>query len=183
MTTAVAAGKPNPLRRAAAAVALAALVAALLYLAVAALHNWPILLLSLLSLGVAVIAGWYILSRRGVARAVASGVATLALLAFIVVVVASESLIVLAVGLGLATVSIGAASYALGPAAPASALERAPRAHHPVLLMNLRSGGGRPNASGWPTCAGNSTSSRSCCAQATTSASWPRMQLHAALTC
>jgi diacylglycerol kinase family enzyme len=143
MTTAVAAGKPNPLRRAAAAVALAALVAALLYLAVAALHNWPILLLSLLSLGVAVIAGWYILSRRGVARAVASGVATLALLAFIVVVVASESLIVLAVGLGLATVSIGAASYALGPAAPASALERAPRAHHPVLLMNLRSGGGK----------------------------------------
>jgi diacylglycerol kinase family enzyme len=143
MTTAVAAGRPNPLRRAAAAVALAALVAALLYLAVAALHNWPILLLSLLSLGVAVIAGWYILSRRGVARAVASGVATLALLAFIVVVVASESLIVLAVGLGLATVSIGAASYALGPTAPASALERAPRAHHPVLLMNLRSGGGK----------------------------------------
>ena len=46
MTTAVAAGRPNPLRRAAAAVALAALVAALLYLAVAALHNWPILLLS-----------------------------------------------------------------------------------------------------------------------------------------
>ena len=49
----------------------------------------------------------------------------------------------LAVGLGLAAVSIGAASYALSPVAPASALERAPGARHPVLLMNLRSGGGK----------------------------------------
>ena len=146
MTTAVVDGRPSPMRRAAAAVALAALIAALLYLAVAALHNWPILLLSVLSLGVAVKAGWYILSRRGTVRAAASGVAALALLVFIVVVIASEGLIVLAIGLGLAAVSIGAASYALSPA-PAYALERAPRARHPVLLMNLRSGGGRPNAS------------------------------------
>jgi diacylglycerol kinase family enzyme len=143
MTTAVAGGRPSPSQRAAAAVALAALIAALLYLAVAALHNWPILLLSVLSLGVAVKAAWYIVSRRGVVRAVASGVAALALLLLIVVVVASEGLIVLAVGLGLAAVSIGAASYALSPAAPARALERAPGARHPVLLMNLRSGGGK----------------------------------------
>ncbi|HEX3199012.1 MAG TPA: diacylglycerol kinase family protein, partial [Propionibacteriaceae bacterium] len=143
MTTAVAGGRPNALRRAAAAVALAALIAALLYLAGAALRNWPILLLSVLSLGVAVKAAWYVVSRRGVVRAVASGVAALALLLLIVVVVASEGLIVLAVGLGLAAVSIGAASYALSPAAPARALERAPGARHPVLLMNLRSGGGK----------------------------------------
>ena len=143
MTTAVVDGRPSPMRRAAAAVALAALIAALLYLAVAALNNWPILLLSVLSLGVAVKAGWYILSRRGTVRAAASGVAALALLIFIVVVVASEGLIVLAIGLGLAAVSIGAASYALSPAAPAYALERAPGARYPVLLMNLRSGGGK----------------------------------------
>jgi hypothetical protein len=143
MTTAVVGGRPTPLRRAAAAIALAALIAALLYLAVAALHNWPILLLSVLSLGVAVKAAWYILSRRGVVRAAASGVAALALLVFIVVVIASEGLIVLAIGLGLAAVSIGAASYALGPAAPAYALESAPGARHPVLLINLRSGGGK----------------------------------------
>jgi diacylglycerol kinase family enzyme len=143
MTTAVVDGRPSPMRRAAAAIALAALIAALLYLAVAALHNWPILLLSVLSLGVAVKAGWYILSRRGVVRAAASGVAVLALLVFIVVVVASEGLIVLAIGLGLAAVSIGAASYALSPVAPAYALERAPGARHPVLLINLRSGGGK----------------------------------------
>jgi diacylglycerol kinase family enzyme len=143
MTTAVAGSGPSRLRRAAAAVALAALFAALLYLAVSALSRWYVLLASVFSLGVAVIAAWYILSRRGVARAVASGVAALALLVFVVVVVASESFFVLAVGLGLAAVSIGAASYALSPVAPASALERAPGARHPVLLMNLRSGGGK----------------------------------------
>jgi diacylglycerol kinase family enzyme len=143
MTTAVAGSGPNPLRRAAAAVALAALFAALLYLAASALSRWYVLLASVFSLGVAVIAAWNILSRRGVARGVATGVAALALLVFVVVVVASESLIVLAVGLGLAAVSIGAASYALSPAAPASALERAPSARHPVLLMNLRSGRGK----------------------------------------
>ena len=113
MTTAVAAARPSGLRRAAAAVALAALVAVLLYLAVSALNRWYVLLASVFSLGVAVIAAWYILSRRGVVRAVASGVAALALLVFIVVVVASEGLIVLAVGLGLAALSIGAASYAI----------------------------------------------------------------------
>jgi predicted polyphosphate/ATP-dependent NAD kinase len=81
--------------------------------------------------------------RRGVARAVAVGVAVLALLVFAVVVVANEGLIVLAVGLGLAAVSVGAASYALSPVAAASAIERAPDARHPVLLMNLKSGGGK----------------------------------------
>ena len=91
MTTAVAAARPSGLRRAAAAVALAALVAVLLYLAVSALNRWYVLLASVFSLGVAVIAAWYILSRRGVVRAVASGVAALALLVFIVVVVASEA--------------------------------------------------------------------------------------------
>ena len=143
MTTAAGGSGPSQLRRAAAAVALAALFAALLYLAASALSRWYVLLASVFPLGVAVIAAWYILSRRGVARAVASGVAALALIVFVVVVVASESLIVLAVGLGLAAVSIGAASYALSPVAPASALERAPGARHPVLLMNLRSGGGK----------------------------------------
>jgi diacylglycerol kinase family enzyme len=143
MTTAVAGSGPTRLRRAAAVVALVALVAALLYLAASALSRWYVLLASVFSLGVAVMAAWYILSRRGVARAVASGVAALALLVFVVVVIASESFIVLAVGLGLAAVSIGAASYALSPAAQARALERAPGARHPVLLMNLRSGGGK----------------------------------------
>ena len=58
MTTAVAGSGPNPLRRAAAAVALAALFAALLYLAASALSRWYVLLASVFSLGFAVIAAW-----------------------------------------------------------------------------------------------------------------------------
>jgi diacylglycerol kinase family enzyme len=143
MTKAIAGDRPSPLRRAAAAIALVALVAALLYLAVSAVSRWFILLFSVGSLGVAVMAAWYILTRRGLARAVAAAIAVLALLVFAVVVIANEGLIVLAVGLGLAAVSIGAASYALNPVTAAAAIERAPRARHPVLLLNPKSGGGK----------------------------------------
>ena len=58
MTTTVAGGKPSMVRRAAAAVALVALCAALVYLAVAALSRWDVLLASVVSLGVTVIAAW-----------------------------------------------------------------------------------------------------------------------------
>ena len=135
---------PSPLRRAAAAAALVALVVALLYLAIAAIFRWYILLPSLISLGVLVVAVWFILSRRGLARAIAGVVGAVALVTFIGVVLATESLIVLTVGLGLAAVSTVAASYALSPISPAVYdNKRAPRAQHPVLLMNLRSGGGK----------------------------------------
>jgi len=135
---------PSPLRRAAAAAALVALVVALLYLAISAIFSWYILLASVISLGVLVVAVWFILSRRGLARAIAAVVAAVALVTFISVVLATESLIVLTVGLGLAAVSIVAASYALSPiSAEVDDNKRAPRAHHPVLLMNLRSGGGK----------------------------------------
>jgi diacylglycerol kinase family enzyme len=143
MTTAITSGRPSPLRRAAAAVALAALIAALIYLTLSALNRVGVLLVSAVSLGVAVIAAWYILSRRGVVRAVALGVAAIALGVLAVILVASESLLVLAVGLGLAAVSIGAASYALNPVKAVSDAKRAPRARHPILLMNLKSGGGK----------------------------------------
>jgi len=143
MTANITVVKPSRLRRLAATVALAALIAALVYLAISAIHNWYVLLASVVTLGVTVIAAWYILSRRGLARAVAVGVAALALVAFVVVVIISESLIVLAVGLGLAAVSVAAASYALHRPAAALTIERAPNPRHPVLLMNLKSGGGK----------------------------------------
>jgi len=139
VTANITGGKPSRLRRLAAAVALAALVAALVYLAISAIYDWYVLLASVVTLGVAVIAAWYILSRRGVARAVASVVTAVALAAFAVLVLATESIIVLGVGLGLAAVSISAASYALSPVRSADNDKRAPRARHPVLLMNLKS--------------------------------------------
>jgi hypothetical protein len=104
---------------------LGALVAALLYLTISAISNWYVLLASVVALGIAVIAAWHILSRRGVARAVAGVVAIAALVVFAVVVIANESLIVLAIGLGLAALSIAAASYALSPVRAANDADHA----------------------------------------------------------
>jgi hypothetical protein len=101
------------------------------------------------------------LSRRGLARAIAAVVGAVALVTFIGVVLATESL-VLTVGLELAAVSIVAASYALSQvSAEVDDNRRAPRAQHPVLLMNLRSGGGRPSGLGWSICVGNAASNQS----------------------
>ena len=80
-----------------------------------AIFRWHILLASVISLGVVVVAVLFILSRRGLARALAAVVAAVALVTFISVVIATESVIVLTVGLGLAALSIVAASYALAP--------------------------------------------------------------------
>ena len=143
MTTMIAGDKPSPLHRVAAAGALVALAAALVFLAVATINRWDVLLASVISLGVAVMAGWYILSRRGAARIAAAVVAVIGLVVFLVVMIASESVRVLAVGLGLAALSVIAASYALTSAASVGDAVRAPRAQHPVLLMNPRSGGGK----------------------------------------
>jgi diacylglycerol kinase family enzyme len=143
VTTTSAGSKPTRMRRVAATVALAALVVALIYLVWAAFYRWYVVLISVVPLGVAVIAAWYVLSRRGLARAVAAGLAALALLVFAVVVVASESVRVLVAGLALAAVSVGAANYALNPTVVAGDAERRPKARHPVLLMNLKSGGGK----------------------------------------
>jgi diacylglycerol kinase family enzyme len=137
------AGKPSRLRRVAAAVALGAAAAALLYLALSAVFNWYVVLATVASLGVAVIAAWYILSRRGVARAIAGVVAVVALVAFVAVVIATQSVIVLVVALVLAGVSISAGNYALVPVRTASDDTAAPRADHPVLLINPKSGGGK----------------------------------------
>jgi diacylglycerol kinase family enzyme len=141
--TTVAGGKPNWLRRVAAAIALAALVTAAIYLAWAVIYRWHGVLISAVPLVVAVIAAWYVLSRRGVVRAVAASVAILALLVSAVVAVTTEGVIVLLVGLALAAVSVGAANFALSPTATANAAERGPNARHPVLLINPRSGGGK----------------------------------------
>lgn len=138
---AVSSGAPSWPRRLAAVAALALVTLAVSYLVLQALHRWDVLLLSVASLGTTVMAAWYVLSRRGTARAIAAGLAVTALLVFALVVVASESVRVLLVGLGLAVVSVLAATYALRPATTPSDAES--RAAHPVLLINMSSGGGK----------------------------------------
>src|ERR1700754_2113916 len=95
---------PSRARRLAAATALAAAALSVLYLVLEALHRWDVLLLSVALLATAVVAAWYVLSRRGTARLVAAGVASAALLLFAGVVIASESLRVVVAGIALAAV-------------------------------------------------------------------------------
>jgi diacylglycerol kinase family enzyme len=133
-------------RRLAAVVALVALASVVVYLTVEALSRWWVLLISVVALATAVIAVWYVLSRRGMRRAIAAAVAVVALAVFVVVVVASESLRVLIVGLVLGGLSSAAAGWALRqPSSPddVSASVRPAKPRHPVLIMNLKSGGGK----------------------------------------
>lgn len=136
--------RPTLLRRTAALLALVAATAAVLYLVAEAFRRWYIVLGSIVLLGALVVAAWYALSRRGAARWAALGTGAAALILFAVLVIASESLRVLLVGLGLAVVAVAAARVALAPV-PTAGLDEpaAPRPKHPLLLLNLRSGGGK----------------------------------------
>ena len=143
MTTPVPGGRPSALRRASAALALTALAAALLFLVVVSIRRWDVLLVSVVSLGVAVVAAWYVVSRRGSVRVAAAVLGAIALVVFILVILASQSGRVLAVGLALAALSTAAAGYALASTAQADEAESAPKARQAVLIMNPRSGGGK----------------------------------------
>jgi diacylglycerol kinase family enzyme len=135
---------PSPGRRAAAAVALLALVAAIVITAGAFLRDPVRLVVALVLVVLAAMAGWAALVRRGTWRIVASGVALVALVA-VVVLIAAGSLIKTALLVGLVFLSIVTARVALGhDLVEASAdLRRVERARHGVLLMNPRSGGGK----------------------------------------
>jgi hypothetical protein len=62
---------PEPARRVAAVGAIAALVAALVFMAFFAAARWEVVVLALVLLGVAVTAGWFAVSRRGTVRLLA----------------------------------------------------------------------------------------------------------------
>lgn len=134
-------GPTDASQRPAAAVALLALLANVIFLAVVGLSRWTVLLATVASMAVVIVAGWYAVSRRGVTRVVASAVAVGALITFVVVVITSESLRVLVVALILAAVSVTAARYALRRPPPDR--PSAPPPRQPVLLMNPKSGGGK----------------------------------------
>jgi diacylglycerol kinase family enzyme len=126
--------------------ALVALASVVIYLTVEALARWWVVLISVVALATAVVAAWYVLSRRGMRRAVAAAVAVVALAVFIVVIVVSESLRVLIVGLVLGSLSSAAAGWALRPpSGPDDVSASGPPAkpRRPVLIMNLKSGGGK----------------------------------------
>ncbi len=133
-------------RRAAAWLALVTLAAAVALLVAGAVRNWLWVILALVGELVAVVAGWYVVSRRGFVR----------WLALIIVVCAVGLLIGSVVGADLrwpfvlvacllAAASVGCARVALGRSRHA-ALAEAPTAlpkARPVLIINPKSGGGK----------------------------------------
>jgi diacylglycerol kinase family enzyme len=133
-------------RRAAAWLALVTLAAAVALLAAGAVRNWLWVILALVGELAAVVAGWYVVSRRGFVR----------WLALIVVVCAVGLLIGSLVGADLrwpfvlvacllAAASVGCARVALGRSRHAvlSPAPSAPAKARPVLIINPKSGGGK----------------------------------------
>lgn len=135
--------------RAAALVALLALAAAVLLLLVGVVLHYLAVVLTLVGLLVFVTAGWYAVSRRGVVRAV-SLVTMIAAVGMLGAGLVLENIGLLHVILVVvaAAASVVSARYALRKTrrqlhARAEHLTRAGPARHPVLIMNLKSGGGR----------------------------------------
>jgi len=134
-------------RRAAAVLALTAFVAAVVALVVEAVDSWPVIVVGSVSLSVAIVGGWYAVSRRGTARAAGLVGAAAGLLALIMVLLAENSLRKLALAGLLGAISVLAAGRALAavdePSAPPVPDQVTTPAKHPVLIMNLKSGGGK----------------------------------------
>lgn len=141
---------PSAGRRVAAAVALLAMVLAAVAVALAAFRNVGLLLLTLVLLVLAVMAGWTALVHRGPRRTLAAVVAVVLLVATVVLlVVAVLRVDGFAIGrvvvvVALVMVSAAAARVALADslAEPRSDRRVGP-ARSGVLLMNPRSGGGK----------------------------------------
>jgi len=135
---------PTREQQAAAWLAYLAIGATAVFLVIALLDRWDVLLAALATLAVLIMAAWFAVSRRGTLRLVAVGVAVVALVIFTVVIVTTHSVWVVVAGLALATASTAAARFALRPSAPdAATVATAPPARHAVLIMNPWSGGGK----------------------------------------
>ena len=137
------------MQRAAAALSLVAGVAAAGLLLIGVVLHVVAVLLGIVSMLVVVTAGWYAVSRRGIVRVIALVVTVLALAALVTALV-FENLNGIALGLVIAAaaVSLASASYALRPGGGAAhqtsaQLRAAMRPRRPVLIMNLKSGGGK----------------------------------------
>jgi len=141
--------RPTLGERVAALVALLALAAAVLLLLVGVVLHYLAVALTLVGAGVFVTAGWYAVSRRGVVRGV-SLVTMIAAVGMLGAGLVLENIGLLRVILivVVAAASVVSARYALRKTrrqlhARPEHLTRAGPARHPVLIMNLKSGGGK----------------------------------------
>jgi hypothetical protein len=135
---------PSATRRIAAAGALLGLVAAIVVVALAAVRNLGLLIVTLALVTLAVVAGWTALVHRGARRVVAGVVAVAALVGAVLLLLGVASILRIVLLVVLVMASAAAARVALGRdlAPRKTGLEVGP-ARHGVLLMNPRSGGGK----------------------------------------
>src|SRR5215472_12752685 len=149
------AAKPTLTERASAGLALVALPATILALLVSAVLNWTGTLLALAGVLIGVTAGWYAVSRRGAVRVIALVFVAAAVALLIGGLLAADfQLLRVVLVVALALIAVVCARVALRrhprmPLHPHAHSHAAPRPRHPVLIMNLKSGGGRQSGSGW----------------------------------
>jgi diacylglycerol kinase family enzyme len=142
-------GRPSAAHRLAALAALACLAGATVLVLVEVARNFLDLLLAAIGLVLCVVASWYAVSRRGPVRLAACVIMAAALaLAIISLLLADIRIWRVALAAALSLLSVASARYALrrSPGALNSAAGRRPAvtaARHPVLIMNLKSGGGK----------------------------------------
>jgi diacylglycerol kinase family enzyme len=141
-------GRPTAGQRLAALAALACVAAVAVLVLVEVARNFVALLVATLSLMLCVVAGWYVVSRRGPARLAAAAIMAVALALVITSLLFADIRIWrVAAAAVLSVLSVASARYALrrSPGALGSAARRraVTAASHPVLIMNLKSGGGK----------------------------------------
>ena len=140
--------RPTPAERALAGLALVTLAATIAALLVGAVLSWPGAILAVAGVVIGVTAGWYAVSRRGAIRwvALAFDAVAVGLLIWGLLEADFEPLNVVLTVL-LAVISVGSARVALNRIRTAqhtsAHVHAVPQAQHPVLIMNLKSGGGK----------------------------------------
>ena len=141
--------RPPAGQRAAAALSLLAVAAAVGLLLIGVVVHLAAVLLAIVALLICVIAGWYVVSRRGFIRVTGLIVMVAALGGLITgLVFANLNLLALVLVIAASVVSVVSARYALraraaGSSAARGRLTAAERPRRPVLVMNLKSGGGK----------------------------------------
>jgi diacylglycerol kinase family enzyme len=142
--------KPSAGQRLAALASVILVAIVLVYTAVVAVNNFWQVLAQLALLGVAALATWRALTRTGGARALAIAIGAAALVVFIAIGVGKDmgGPVSVVVRIGLLLLGMAAAKYALGRTE--TALKQSETAGTPVpasirgvLIMNLKSGGGK----------------------------------------
>jgi diacylglycerol kinase family enzyme len=142
-------GAPTAAERLAAAAALLCLSAAAVLVLIGVARNVLAVVGAALSLLILVGSGWYAVARRGIVRLAATAAMAGALaLAVVALLFADVSIIRAALAGVLAALSVATARYALRRTPPAlsAAAQQLPAAtasRHPVLIMNMKSGGGK----------------------------------------